>query len=521
MPVISVRHFLDLNVHYAFDAIRSARHPCADDIVGFLYDLLFLQQKTAIAILDYDRLARHAEENKGEARLTSTEVDAIMLADMLFAYLKASVEKTVALVGATFEVPGLDSKDKHRKRVAALRNGMPSWTDKVPYAEFMFSMIAADSLESLNNYRTGILHKKGIADLQPHNYVGQSAQSGPLRRVFAMLHEQHAKNTALLVGALALLTDRLVELDPPSFQADDLPWELLKAELPRRFVALEVDTSDRIREAYSTGEHDTLADLLLERARLRFHLARHDEAVADFREALAKGAEPQAELLCELGRSLMGTGPPERDMEAVDAFTRALSLSPNMDAALVGRALAYENLKEFARAAEDFESVVRRAPKPGAMLEKCGEWNMKANKFKEALVNADAAASCGYVSPEVLGIRGEALQALGNPSEALRAFDSALLRYPEAVAVRIRRAGLLIKSDDHVAARVDLDYIIEKHPQHPKLPAALTMRAVVLSNSGDTRGAAADVELAISKWKEEVPDTLLEFLQALRDGENQ
>ena len=48
MPVLSVRYYLDLDAHFAFDAIRRAQHPHADAVVAYLYDLLFLQQKTGL-----------------------------------------------------------------------------------------------------------------------------------------------------------------------------------------------------------------------------------------------------------------------------------------------------------------------------------------------------------------------------------------------------------------------------------------------------------------------------------------
>jgi hypothetical protein len=67
-----------------------------------------------------------------------------------------------------------------------------------------------------------LLHKRGIADLQPHNYASIGAKLLPFRKVFAVLHEQHAKNTAVLLCGLALLTDKLVELDPPDITQDDL-----------------------------------------------------------------------------------------------------------------------------------------------------------------------------------------------------------------------------------------------------------------------------------------------------------
>ena len=43
------------------------------------------------------------------------------------------------------------------------------------------------------------------------------------RKIFNVVQEQHAKNTATLLGALALLTDNLVELDFPDVKYEDKP----------------------------------------------------------------------------------------------------------------------------------------------------------------------------------------------------------------------------------------------------------------------------------------------------------
>ena len=69
-----------------------------------------------------------------------------------------------------------------------------------------------------------ILHKKGISDLQPHSYVGQSAIDNPLKKIFSVLMEQHVTNSAVLIGTYAMLTDELVRLNPPTISPFDLPY---------------------------------------------------------------------------------------------------------------------------------------------------------------------------------------------------------------------------------------------------------------------------------------------------------
>jgi hypothetical protein len=63
--------------------------------------------------------------------------------------------------------------------------------------------------------------------LQPHNYFGTNNQTLPLLNIFEALHEQHAKNTAILICSLALLTDDLVDRKPPKMTNDEVPLDLM------------------------------------------------------------------------------------------------------------------------------------------------------------------------------------------------------------------------------------------------------------------------------------------------------
>jgi hypothetical protein len=216
IPVISFQYFLDVHVAFAFNSIRRASHLYADDLIAYLYELLFLQQKIAISLNEFVRLAAFSGEKKDKALLINAEVTAIIWADSVFSYLKASIEKTIAFAGLTFGAKDLDSKKTHKAKMDALVKVLPQTLRNTSYGSFFSEYVKSEYLEELNNYRSGLLHKKGIADLQPHNYVSVNAQKLPLLNIFSVMHEQHAKNTGLLVSALALLTDKLVESDPPA-----------------------------------------------------------------------------------------------------------------------------------------------------------------------------------------------------------------------------------------------------------------------------------------------------------------
>ena len=222
IPIISLQYFLTVDSHFAFNSIRKAKHPNSDIIIDYLYEVLYLQQKIAISLHEFLQLTDYTEKRKKEALFIGAEMNAIMSADLIFSYLKASIEKTVILIGLTHGINNLDVK-KHKAKLSALKVGLPTKLLDVYYVEFMFDFFSSQSLDELNNYRSGLLHKRGIADLQPHNYVGKEAQLLPLKKILVILQEQFAKNSAVLLGALAILTDKLVELDSPDIKLEDLP----------------------------------------------------------------------------------------------------------------------------------------------------------------------------------------------------------------------------------------------------------------------------------------------------------
>lgn len=223
IPIVSLQYFLNIHTHFAFNSIRKAKHPHADDLIAYLYEILYLQQKTAIALHELLLRVDYAEKHKNDALFINAELNAIMNADLIFSYLKATVEKTIVIVGLTHGINNLDSKKTHKSKMTALKDGLPQKLFELFYFKFMFDFFSAENLDELNSYRSGILHKRGISDLQPHNYVNKKADSIPLRKIFSVVQEQHARNTSTLLGALALLTDNLVELDFPDVKSEDIP----------------------------------------------------------------------------------------------------------------------------------------------------------------------------------------------------------------------------------------------------------------------------------------------------------
>ena len=219
IPVTSIQYYLDIHSEFAFNSIRRAKHPNADDLISYIYEVQLIQQKIAMSLHEYLCLVDYSEKQKKEALLINAEVTAIMGAELVFSYLKASIEKIIVVIGLIYGVKNLETKKTHKSKLEALVNGIPEPAKKLYYYDFIIEFIKSENIDELNNYRTGILHKKGISDLQPHNYIGEKAESVPLKKIFQVLLEQHSKNTAVLIGTYALLTDDLVSRDRPTIKS--------------------------------------------------------------------------------------------------------------------------------------------------------------------------------------------------------------------------------------------------------------------------------------------------------------
>ncbi|MFD2286374.1 hypothetical protein GJU39_00435 [Pedobacter petrophilus] len=224
IPVTSVIHYVDIHSAFAFNEIRKANFPNADDLISYIYELQFIQQKIALSLHELVYLIDYAEKNKSNSLLIKAELSSISEVETIFAYLKASIEKTIVIIGLTFGIKNLETKKTHKSKIDALIKDIPQRVKELFYYEFVFNFISSESLDSLNNHRTGILHKKGISDLQPHSYLGKKSEENPLKKMFSVIMQQHAINSAVLIGTYAMLTDELVRLVPPDISPFDIPY---------------------------------------------------------------------------------------------------------------------------------------------------------------------------------------------------------------------------------------------------------------------------------------------------------
>lgn len=222
IPIISIRYYIHIHIRYAFNSIRRSKHQYSDEIIAYMYDILFLQQKTAIAF--HTLIKSIVNLDTKVSILHKNDIDAIMNIDIIVTNLKSSIEKMIVLIGYIYNITNLEDKKTHKAKLQALSSQIPDIVKKQPYYGFFEKFISSEQISKLNAYRTGQLHKKGISKLQPHSYYGKDSTQN-LSELFYELHDQHSKNSAIMITVSALLTDELVKLDKPSFNATDIPCD--------------------------------------------------------------------------------------------------------------------------------------------------------------------------------------------------------------------------------------------------------------------------------------------------------
>jgi hypothetical protein len=227
IPIVSIQYFIVIDAHYSFNSIRKVKHKNADEIIAYLYETLTIQQEVSIS---FHSLMQSivALSDKKDSILHKHEVDAIMKIKSIITALKASIEKSVLLLGYIFDIKNLESKKTHKAKLTALNANIPENVKKQNYYSFIEKFISTNELELLNRDRTGLLHKKGLSGLQPHSHYMKSNTVDNFTNFFYKLHDQHSKNSAIIIAVLAILTDELVKLDSPDFSMADIPCEELK-----------------------------------------------------------------------------------------------------------------------------------------------------------------------------------------------------------------------------------------------------------------------------------------------------
>ncbi|MBK0401116.1 tetratricopeptide repeat protein [Limibaculum sp. M0105] len=153
-----------------------------------------------------------------------------------------------------------------------------------------------------------------------------------------------------------------------------------------------------------------------------------------------------------------------RHRDAVSAFSEALSLSPGLAGALVGRAQAQEALGDQRAAMVDYSAAITADPNAPEAWFGRAVLLRKAGRPADAVRDLDRALALRRNWAAAHFERGAAYYALGRYGEAVTDFSAALSQNPDDAAALLNR-GLARSAQGASGARSDFDRAIRIAPE--------------------------------------------------------
>ena len=187
----------------------------------------------------------------------------------------------------------------------------------------------------------------------------------------------------------------------------------------------------------------------------------------------------------------------QRDFSrAKDDFQRALELQPNWLDALINRAIALQEMHDYAAAIRDLDDVLKSPHAP------VRAWFLRANAKERARDPA------GAKRDRLEGMRKEPTDDISwstrgftrmtsEPEEALKDFDKAIALNPRALEALLNKSIVLSESLQRPREAVEaLDLLLEHFPDHVGARAG---RGVVLARMGECERARQDAEECLKR----------------------
>lgn len=131
--------------------------------------------------------------------------------------------------------------------------------------------------------------------------------------------------------------------------------------------------------------------------------------------------------------------------EAVKAYDEYLKLKPSHVKTIYNRGRAYEELKEYDKALEDFYLVLQEDPQNVSALLSIGkDFFYRKEDYKNAYFNFDKALKYDNNNETAYTLRGKANQKLGNIQEAMSDYNNAIRINKEYGDAYLSRGSLKI-----------------------------------------------------------------------------
>ncbi len=176
--------------------------------------------------------------------------------------------------------------------------------------------------------------------------------------------------------------------------------------------------------------------------------------------------------------------------EAIECFSRAIGLRPDVAAAYRFRAYAYLELGDRVRALNDLDQAIRLKPDDiQSYADRAAElFTQKA--YDLAIADCEQVLKLDPGRAPMYGLRGRCHAERGDTENALRDYATAMEGDPEnAARYLLWRAQLHLDCEDYTLAEADVSAALELEPNNPE---AQYTRGMIRQQTGDTDGAIGD-----------------------------
>jgi serine/threonine protein kinase/Tfp pilus assembly protein PilF len=182
------------------------------------------------------------------------------------------------------------------------------------------------------------------------------------------------------------------------------------------------------------------------------------------------------------------------DPQALQTYSRALSLHPHNTQALYQRALIHERLGNTAAALEDLTAAIQHQSAPAAAYYQRGNLRLQLGDNQGAIADYSQALTIEPNYAEVYVNRGNARADLGDDRQAAQDYTKAIELDEKSAAAYLNRCLSRSNLGDHFGAVEDCTTAINLRPTHTY---AYQNRGLARRRLGDFSGAITDYNTAI------------------------
>ncbi len=196
--------------------------------------------------------------------------------------------------------------------------------------------------------------------------------------------------------------------------------------------------------------------------------------------------------------------------DALDDFTRALEIDPNMAPGFEARGYVLNDLREPAKASADFRTALRLQPNYGEAHLGLAYADLQLHRPQPALIQLESAQKLLGKSHAYHFARAEAYRQEQNFSHAEPEYRVALEEEPNDLPTRLAYADTLFRLRRYPQSLAEIDLAAKLSSNDP---AVYALRAQVHAKLGDREAAHQDIQLA-----EQYDNGKIEILMATGDA---